>query len=220
MKTKHPPAGSTGPPTALARRWVRYVVGFGVGTAVGLAPYLGVLNVPLFRPLLSLYPVTLQSRLIPLSAALMGIMAVAIQWYGSERLGRRWLRKWFIASLASVLLSLLALLFLRTLFVVDVTIQGGAEQVAFVVGVNRLPTCPCVQASDALCIIETLTLNPAQVESCWGSRAVRMGELLLQLNYLFAVGCFGIVTGLIVLREAMPRKSHSRRTRSIGEAVQ
>jgi len=219
MRAKDAPAEPAGPPTALAKRWVRYVVGFGVGTAVGLAPYLGVLNVPLFKPLLTLFPVTLQSRLIPLSAALMGLTAVAIQWYGGERTSRQWLRKWFVGSLTCSVVSLLALLFVRMVFVVDVPIQGGAEQVAFVIGPTRLPSCGCSQPSDALCISETLTLNPAQVESCWGSRSVRFGELLLQLNYLFAVGCFGVVTGLIVLREAMGHERGRRRRRPAGKAA-
>ena len=197
---------------------MRYVVGFGVGTAVGLAPYLGVLNVPLFKPLLTLYPVTLQSRLIPLSAAVMGLTAVAIQWYGGEHVSRQWLRKWFVATLACFLLSLLILVLVRSVFVVDVPIQGGSEQVAFVIGWNRLPTCACPQPSDALCISETLTLNPAQVESCWSSRSVRFGELLLQVNYLLAVGSFGVVTGLIVLREAASRRRSVRVRRPVGNA--
>jgi hypothetical protein len=177
-------------------------VGFSAGVAVGLAPFLGVLKVPLFTPLLALYPVTLQSRLIPISGAVMGLAAVTIQWYGAERLSRRWLRRAFLSFLAVAGLALVLLLFVRAAFVVDVPIQGGEQQAAFVVGWNRLPTCPCTENSDPLCIRNTLTLNPAQIETCWNSRAVRFGELLLQFNYLAFIACFGAITGLVVLRES------------------
>src|SRR5581483_10059080 len=149
-------------PTALTRRWVRYVVGFSAGVAVGLAPFLGVLKVPLFTPLLALYPVTLQTRLIPLSGAVMGLAAVTIQWYGAERLSHKWLRRSFLTFLAGAGFALTLLLIMRAAFVVDVPIQGGDQQAAFVVGWNRLPTCPCAESSDPLCIRNTLTLNPAQ----------------------------------------------------------
>ena len=33
------------PATALSKQFVRYLVGFGVGVGIGLAPYLGILNV-------------------------------------------------------------------------------------------------------------------------------------------------------------------------------
>ena len=73
------------PATSLSKKFVRYIIGFGVGVAVGLAPYLGILNVPFFKPLLSLIPEAVRGTAIPLSAALMGIVAVVIQSYGSER---------------------------------------------------------------------------------------------------------------------------------------
>jgi len=211
MKSAATSKESSAPPTRLAKQWVRYVVGFGVGTVVGMAPYLGTLDVPLFKPLLTLYPITLQGRLIPLSAAVMGLTAAAIQWYAGEYVKRPWLRAWFVGATGCFLASVVVLLLIRSLFVVDVPIQGGSQHVAFVIGLTRLPNCPCAQASDALCISETLTLNPAQIDACWGSRAVRFGELLLQLNYLFAVGSFGVVTGLLVLREALSRKITSSR---------
>src|SRR5215469_3210132 len=64
----------------LASDWVRYLLGFSVSIAVGLAPYLGLVGVPLFTPLLSLIPQSLQSIAIPISIASMGIIAVLVQW--------------------------------------------------------------------------------------------------------------------------------------------
>lgn len=77
------------PPTALTRVWVRSLIGFSVGVAVGLAPYLGVTGVPLFTPLLELIPSTARHTTIPLSAALMGLVAMWVQWYGADKLSDR-----------------------------------------------------------------------------------------------------------------------------------
>src|SRR2546423_14676681 len=93
------------PPTPLARKLVRYIVGFGVGTSIGLAPYLGFVNVRLFRPLLSLIPDTIQDTVIPLSAALMGTVAVVIQWYSGEQVSRLWLHKQFARTLITAILT-------------------------------------------------------------------------------------------------------------------
>jgi hypothetical protein len=207
---------TAGAPTHVTRRWVRLVVGFGVGVTVGLAPYLGAVDVPLFRPLLSLYPVTLQGRLIPLSAFVMGVMAVVIQWHGGERLSARWLRRAFRGWTYGAVVSLLALMILRAGFVVDIPLDGGRQNAAFVVGWSRLEGCPCAQQDDAVCISETLTLNPTQLGRCWNARSLRGEEFLLQLTYLVLLSCFGTLVGLVVLREAAEGRG-SRRPADIVE---
>ncbi|MCF1459249.1 MAG: hypothetical protein LPH21_17405, partial [Shewanella sp.] len=106
------------PPTNLANKFVRYLVGFSVGVAIGLAPYLGKLDLPLFTPLLTLIPFTIQDTVLPLSAALMGIIAVIVEWYGQERLTRRKMKKIFGRSLVIVLVSFLILVVVHTLLVV------------------------------------------------------------------------------------------------------
>ena len=78
------------PPTPLAQRYVRYVVGFGVAVGVGLAPFLG--KVPGLDVLARLFPPDLKSTLIPFSAFLMGLIAVAIQYYSAESISRPVLR--------------------------------------------------------------------------------------------------------------------------------
>ena len=74
------------PPPPLAARFVRYLLGAGVSVAIGLAPFLGEIDVPLFKPLIGILPPEEGTVAIPLSAAMMGIVAVAVQWYGSQRL--------------------------------------------------------------------------------------------------------------------------------------
>ncbi|HEY8998404.1 MAG TPA: hypothetical protein VIM60_10915, partial [Edaphobacter sp.] len=64
----------------LASDWLRYLLGFSISVGVGLAPYLGLVGVPLFTPLLSLIPHSLQHIAIPISIASMGVIAVLVQW--------------------------------------------------------------------------------------------------------------------------------------------
>jgi hypothetical protein len=86
---------------SLTGRWMRLVLGFSVSVGVGLAPYLGKLKVPLFTPMLSLIPQSLQAVALPLSAASMGLVAVLVQWYGSQQIRQKQLSTWFGRSAVS-----------------------------------------------------------------------------------------------------------------------
>lgn len=189
------------PPTPLSRRLVRYIVGFGVGVGVGLAPYLGLINVPGFKALLSLIPDTIQDTVIPLSAALMGTIAVVVQWYGGERLTRRRLAGWFARTLATAVASFILLTVIHSLVVCKVPL-GNGESASFLVGFTR-PTNkePCTaEVSDAECI-KLVTFDPAAIESHWGDGRIRVARLSLIFSYLLFTGSFGALVGLIVLRE-------------------
>lgn len=189
------------PPPRLARRLVRYILGFGVSFAIGLAPYLGKLNVPGFTPLLSLMPSTIQGTAIPLSAALMGIVAVAIQWYGGERVTPAWLRKGFKRALIMALLSFLLLTVVHTLVVVRVEILGGRDSVSFVVGFVRPHKPPCTaEVSDSTCI-KLITFDVSEIEAFWGDSQVRVAKIALILSYLLATSSFGLIVGLLLLRD-------------------
>src|SRR5690242_19693066 len=132
----------------------------------GWHPYLGAVNVPGFRALLTLFPVSIRDTMIPLSAALMGIIAVAVQWYGSDKTDRKWLARSFRWTLLFALVSLVTLVGAHALTVVRVTLDGGKEAVSFVVGVNeRRLSCGCSpQMSDADCI-KNVSLDEAAIAS-------------------------------------------------------
>jgi hypothetical protein len=196
--------GTALPPTSLVRDLLRYILGFSVSVGVGLAPYLGKVDVPLFDSLLELIPLNIQDTALPLSAALMGIVAVVIQWYGSSHVSKKWLQKWFVRTLITTLVSFVILFVMHTLLVVKVNIHGGESSVSYLVGFSRPVRPPCTaEISDSACISQKLTLNPADVESFWGSGQVRIAKLALVSPYLVFTSTFGLLVGLLLLRSRM-----------------
>lgn len=188
-------------PTTLSRKLVRFIIGFGVGVGLGLAPYLGQFDIPFFSPLLSLIPESVQNILLPLSAALMGTVAVVVQWYAGEKLSNTWLRKFFSRTLLLTAITFVALTLVHSYFVVTVPIQGGEESVSFLVGFSRPNKPPCnEEMSDSECI-KHITLDSSKVDSYWGDRQVRFAKLLLIFSYLLFTGSFGTLIGLILLRD-------------------
>src|SRR5690349_21572880 len=94
-------------PPSFTKRFMRYLLGFGVSVAIGLAPFLGQLDVPLFKSLLTILPPDERAVAVPLSATLMGTVAVAVQWYGAQRWNKRGVRRAFSLTLVAVLVALL-----------------------------------------------------------------------------------------------------------------
>ena len=193
------------PPTPMAAKLVRYILGFSVSVAVGLAPYLGRLNVPLFSPMLDLLHPSIQDRAIPLSAALMGLVAVVVQWQAAESVSKSKLTRWFWRTVLVSVVSLVLLLIVNTLVIVRVPFLGGGETASFIVGFSRpnRPPCPA-ELSDAECI-KHLSFNPTLIESFWGDRQVRLARLSLILVYLVFMSSFGALVGLLLLKR--PRKA-------------
>lgn len=191
------------PPTPLTRRLIRYILGFSVSVAVGLAPYLGRVEVPLFDSLLKLIPESIQDTVLPLSAALMGIVAVVIQWYGGARVTHAWLDRYFKLTLLVVVLSFVTLFVVHNFAVVKVEYLGGKGSKTFLVGFARPNREPCTpEMSDPECI-KHLTLDDAAVESHWGSNQIRLAKLALISPYLLFTGSFGVLIGLLLLRDQL-----------------
>ncbi|HYU34542.1 MAG TPA: hypothetical protein VEW48_20515 [Thermoanaerobaculia bacterium] len=194
------------PPTPLARRFVRSVLGFGVGIGLGLAPFLG--KVAGVDALLRLYPQEMQTSLITLSAFLMGIVAAAIQYYAGEGIGRTTLRRWFRRSLIGLLGALLLLIGLCDLLMERVSIRNTPVVIAW----SRTATCVCPQRIGDVACIEQITVSPGALDSCWGSRPRKMSQLLLRLSYLLVTGGFGALVGLLLIQKegTKRRKAASR----------
>lgn len=184
-----------------ARVFVRQVILFNLGTALGLTPYLGNLGVPLFSHLLDLYPVGLKGNLIAFSSLFLGLVSVAINFFSGERVTKKKMRKLFGLGLGGASLSLLGLFILHSLLVVQIDLGDGAIA-SFVLANERLETCGCAEATqDKLCLKE-LSMDPAAIESCWDSRQVSYRRLLIAIPYLLFVVGLGIMIGTLALKGA------------------
>lgn len=192
-------------PPSIARRLVSYVLGFGVSVAVGLAPYLGKLDIPLFDSLLKLIPTSLHNTALPLSAALMGLVAVIVQWYGSERFSKDWLHQSFTKVLKLTLGTFIILFIVHIFVVVRVPYDGGSE--TFLVGFVRPVKPPCEDSiSDVECIAR-ITLDDTEIQSYWGSFQIRIATISLLFPYLAFTGSFGLLVGLLLLKEYLKEQN-------------
>ncbi len=204
-------------PTPLARRLVRYVVGFGIAVGVGMAPFLG--RIPGSGSLQQLFPPDMRGTLIPLSVFLMGIVAVAVQFYSSESINRAVLRRRFSLALIALLFGLFVFLGLYTVFVETVPISKGdvIKTTAVVTGGDtRASSCGCArELSNAECV-KSLSLDSAAIASCWG-RSLRLVRFSLSLSYLLLTGGFGALVGVLLLQEES-RRAQAKRSRPSAAA--
>lgn len=183
-------------PTGLPRKFLSELLVFGVACALSAAPFLGAKRIPWFEPLISIFPEEQRSLLIPVSSLLIGLVALAIQFYAGEAISRRSIRKGFPLILLIVLISIVSLLTLYVSYVVRLQVNVDEEVVVqrFVIGWYRLPTCKC--GSDLDCIIGA----SQAIEKCWSERSITQVKLALFLSYLIAIEGFAVLVGLLVLR--------------------
>jgi hypothetical protein len=190
------------PAAPVARKFVRYVISFGVSVGIGLAPFLGKVKVPGFSALLELFPLQIQGVLVPLSAFLMGLVALAVQFYYSEKVAAGSLRKYFRAGFIAIVLGFFLFVILYKLFVIRVPIAGGESYAAVVVNPDRLRrTCKCPESDTDYDCVKKLSLHPAALATCWGGEAQDVRELALMVPYLLLTAGFGALIGLLILKE-------------------
>jgi hypothetical protein len=207
-----PPEEDTSPkpqaPTPVALRFVRYVLGFGVWVAIGLAPFLGTVKVPLFESLLSLYPTSLH-WVIPVSGLLMGAIGMAVEHAAGKRTAARTLDRWFRRGLGIFAVSLVLLILLYPVLVTRVPYHG--EQIAsFVTGPSvpaTLPSsCGCEPGGSRAGCIQDISFDPVKIETCFGSGQVLLSGQVLVLLYLLLTGSLAACGGVLVLQAERRRK--------------
>jgi hypothetical protein len=186
---------------SLVGRWMRYLVGFSVSVAVGLAPFLGKSSVPLFSPMLSLIPESLQDIALPISSASMGIVAVLVQWRGSLNFSKKRKHEWFFRTLVLCISALLFLAAIEILGVVRIEVPAVAQTVSFAIGPFHPHKPPCESLSRADCIAQKLPLNEALINSYFGEWQASFTKLLLMITYVAFMSSFGMMVGL-----ALPAK--------------
>ncbi|WP_035351107.1 hypothetical protein [Edaphobacter aggregans] len=181
----------------LASDWVRYLLGFTVSVGVGLAPYLGLVGVPLFTPLLSLIPLSLQNTAIPISIASMGIIAVVVQW--RRQAPAKPLE--FRLALTLALVTLLLFISLEILAVAHIEVPAVDQTVSFAVGFQSPQRPPCENLSRNACIAQRLGFDEALIDGYFGDTQTRLTKLALLLTYIGFMSAFGWMVGLLLVRE-------------------
>lgn len=198
------------PTTSVATKFVRYAVSFGVTLVVGFGPFLGKIGVPLFTPLTTLIPLNLQEGVVALAGFLMTLTAVAAQFFASDgsAFGKRRLRAMFIAVFLAAIVLTLALSVVYSFYVEKIEIEGGTFSARYIVGDTMLPTCPCVAQKKpiATCIGSVITTNPSEVSACYPRSEIAGRQAVLSLLYLLTMLAFGMLIGLVVLRERKPKR--------------
>jgi hypothetical protein len=209
------------PPVAASRQrlhpFVRRMIEFGVGVAVGLAPFLGYTKVPGFRAVIEMYPLTLQGWLIPLSGLFMGMIAVTVDFAKERKIGQRVLTRWFVRTVATFLISLIVMIALY-LFMVTTNEQtvrlpdGTLDQIthANVTGTTTVPSavsrnCGCKPLDDAEDCVASMSLEPAKIKACFGGTRIAFASLALALVYLVVTGSFAAAVGLLILEQRRRR---------------
>lgn len=187
-------------PPPLAGRWVRFLLGFGVSVAVALAPLLGQRRIPFFEPLLDILPPDERTVAIPLSAMLMGIVAVAVQWYGYEKLARFRLRRAFGRTLLATVVLLVGFFIVNVYTVTRVPVD--TDTAILLHGFGDPGCSQCTDRSVVECLRE-ISFDPGGIDRCWGTTNVRNARVALTLSYLATMSLFGALVGLLVLGTAV-----------------
>lgn len=202
------PAEPPRPPTPLANRLVRYILGFGVGVGAGLAPFLGKVQVPGFDALVQLIPTTMHSTVFPVSAFAMGMVAVLMQWFAGDSPTKAWLRRQFRRGMIAVITGLLLFIVIQSQVVYPLNAAAVGHPVPVLIGFGERRVTPeCPREMPLAECIRLRTAHPDQIASLWGEANVGLARLSLLLSYLLTTVAFGWIVGLLVLQAATPKPS-------------
>jgi hypothetical protein len=194
------------PPTSSAKQFLQYILWFGVGLVVGLAPFLGAgLKIPGFSAVLDMYPFTLQSWLLPLSGILMGAIAAYVEFLSLEPPAKHTLQRRFGWSLRVWAATFVVLIVAYTTTVSH--LSNGDHPVAVATGTLTVPPrppgshCGCTVGEAAEVCVNNLSLKPELFRDCFGSQRVVFTELGLAALYLLLTGSFVLAIGFLMLRQ-------------------
>lgn len=198
------------------REFVRLMLGFGVSVAVALAPLLGKIKLPLFTPLLNLYPESIREPVIIIGSACIGIVAVIVEWNGRTKHDDAWIRKQFRRSVFAAFLCLSFLIVAWNFCVIEIPLLGD-HSLYLVVGFTEPQKPPCDGLSKSECVARKLTVNPAAIDSYWGDNQINIAKLSLELPYWVFLSSFGVMIGLLMLQR--PTQFVEERSRSAHSGI-
>jgi TIR domain len=195
-------------PSTLAVRFVKYLVGFGVWFVIGLAPLLGTKKIPLFSPLIDLYPASVRWWLIPVSGLLMGMIGVVVEFESVSKRSRGALTTAFRGAAITFGIALVTLVLVYRFTVVIVAVTQGdlsTERFAFVTGTlsvpaDKAPACDCPAGTSAQICVKGGVSDDA-IEACFGPTRIAIASIILALLYLIVTGAFAASAGLLLLSQ-------------------
>jgi hypothetical protein len=185
----------------VTRRWLRALLGLGVSVPIAMAPLLGKLSIPLFPALLGMIPESIQTTVIPASAAAMGLVAISVEFRSLQSESKEQLIAKSRRSLFLAALSLMLFCVIYTLAVTRVDLLGGSDSLYFITGFKAPNAPPCVGKSAAECIT-LLTTRQSAIDSYFGDKQIRLASLALEVLYISFFACFGNVVGILVTLQA------------------
>ena len=199
------------------RKFFVYLLAFTVTLGVSIGPLLGVIRVPGFIAIGELFPLNLQRAVAAFAGFLLALPAIGVQFFGGDRFHAGRLKAGFTIVFAALLAGILVLYLTYTSWVVHVEL-GGNLSAAYIVGPRMLPDCPCVARKLQItsCIGPVLDTNPAHVEDCYPREDIVVRKNGVSLLYFFVMFSLGVLIGLVVLRERMPRKERRRKTAGLS----
>ena len=178
---------------------LRYVIGLGVPIGIGISPWIANPQAPDWTSLLDPFPVSLRSILVPISAVLLGGIAVATQFYSRSHWSRSRLERIFGRLFLLFLLSMILLTVAYFLVVVRLPGDGGRSSVSFAVGFSQDSCCPCpAELSDMACA-QQLNLKPSGLNHSRSDWKRKLTELWLSLLLLAAISLFAVLVGILLL---------------------
>jgi hypothetical protein len=199
----------------LTRTWVRTLIALTASLAVGLAPFLGTMKVPLFTPLLSVIPTQLQGEAIAISSAAMTLVAIYVQWLGKTGIAQRRLAILFRRVGLCAIVALVGLILVSNRLVVRVPYLGGQHTATFLKGIRRPKPDICAGISIESCIAYPLTFNDARITDYWGDGQMYLARVIFLLAYTTCLCLFAGLLGLLVLRLDSKSGSRSKRGQKI-----
>jgi hypothetical protein len=200
----------------ITNTWIRLLLSVSVSVAVGLAPYLGKVAVPLFTPLLALFPRSIADVSIIFSTTTMGLVAAYVQFHGSDAALPVDIEGKFASAikLCICLLALLATFYFVTVTTVQYQYHGGTASESFVTGFTGSRDSRCSQISSAQCIVDVTHFDETAIDSAFWEQQIRLAKALLVILYVGFMSAFAYVAGLIVLRQTLKHLTRTNLTRS------
>lgn len=196
---------ATPAPQPITRLWVRTLISLTASVAIGLAPFLGTLNIPLFSPLLSLIPIQIQKEAITLSTSAMSLVAIAVQWGAGVNVNLRVIEKRFKRILVIAAITFILLFTVSNFLVVRVPYLDGSRSASFLKGFRRPIPDPCSGKSDESCVQSVLSFDEAKLAGYWGNDQIALARFAYLLFYVALMAQFGALVGFLVLRDGIQK---------------